>query len=316
MKGIAAFLFVVIAPVVFPAPAHADMYRWTDKAGITHFSTEPGDPSAVLMREKDLPPVSETGEASSSNPAPGKTYYPGGITAMVHLVFDGRPLSEITSVSAVIRLYSQRLKQWFTPDYSYDAGTGTVRLRGIAEGTYSGQATVDANPSNPDLYPGDYKGNFFIDALQSSPAVVTAFMERIMHLTSPEDNGVPLAEWSPGCSNKREFETPVVIAWESLGKGVSYGYSIVRTVCQPFAFKESVAADRTEETRLVIDLPPNKEGEFYTLRIEAQKNDKPVGSLMTHGNNGWGWDYRFRVLSRRGPTRVISPIGVQQERSN
>jgi hypothetical protein len=142
----------------------------------------------------------------------------------------------------------------------------------------------------------------------SSPAVVTVDMERIMHLTNPEDNSVPLADWGAVCSNKIEFETPVAIAWEPLGNDVTYSYSIVRTICQPFGFKNDVAGDRTTASRVVLDLPPNKEGEFYTLRLEAQKDNRPVGSLMTHGANGWGWDYRFRVLPKRGPTRTISPI--------
>jgi hypothetical protein len=308
MKCIAASFLAIIAVVAFPALAHADMYKWTDKAGVVHFSSQPGDPSAELLKEEDLAPMSKTGEASPSNLVPEKIFFPGAITVTGGLLFDGKPLPEFTTAPAVIRLYSQHLKQWFTPDYSYDAGAGTFQLRGIAEGIYTGQVTVDADRSNPDQYPGDYKGSIFLNAVPTSPAVVTVDMERIMHLTSPEDNSVPLADWGAVCSNRTEFERPVAIAWEPLGNGVSYGYSIVRTVCRPFGFKEAVAADRTTASRVVLDLPPNKEGEFYTLRLEARKNDRLVGSLMTHGKNGWGWDYRFRVLPKRGPTRVISPI--------
>jgi hypothetical protein len=285
------------------------MYKWTDKSGVVHYSFQPGDPSAEVLKDEDLAPVTEMGGVSSSDIVIEKTLIPGTITASGRLLFDGRPLAEFSTASAVISLYSQQLKQWFTPDYSYDPRTGTFQLRGLAEGKYMGQATVDADRSNPERYPGDYKGSFPFSVAASSPATVTADMERIIHLTSPEDNGVPLANWGAAvCENKIEFETPVTIAWEPVGKDVSYGYLIIRTVCQPFGFKDTVVADKTSATRVALDLPPNKEGEFYTLRLEARKNNRPVGSLMTHGANGWGWDYRFRVLPKRGPTRVISPI--------
>jgi hypothetical protein len=284
------------------------MYRWTDKAGSTHFSDQPGDPSAQRLAPEDMPPVTETEQVPAANPVPQKTFLPGAIMVKGQLFFDGRPFSDVTAAAALIRLYSRELKQWITPDYAYDAASGTFQLTGIAAGSYSGEVKVDADRSNPDQYPGDYKGRFNFNAVPPSRVVVTVDMERIMHLTSPEDNNVPLADWGAVCSNKIEFETPVAIAWEPLGSDVFYSYSIVRTVCQPFGFKEAVAGDRTTASRVVLDLPPNKEGEFYTLRFEAQKNNKTVGSLMTHGANGWGWDYRFRVLPRRGPTRVISPI--------
>lgn len=303
----ASIFLLVFAVVAFPATAHADMYQWTDKAGVMHFGDQPGDPSAKRLTQEDLPPVTETDQSPAADHVPQKTFLPGAIMVNGGLFFDGKPLSDLTSAAAVIRIYSQELKQWLTPDYAYDAGSGTFQLKGIAAGSYTGEVRVDADRSNPDQYPGDYKGKLSFNAM-ASRATTTVDMERIMHLTSPEDNGVPLTDWGAVCLNKIEFETPVAIAWEPLGNDVFYSYSIVRTVCQPFEFKDAVAGDRTTAARVVLDLPPNKDGEFYTLRLEARKNDRPVGSLMTHGTNGWGWDYRFRVLPKRGPTRVISPI--------
>ncbi len=308
MKSIAASFLLIIAAAAFTAPASADTYKWIDKEGIVHFSDQPGDPSAVRLKQEDLPHMTETGQTPVSNLMPQKTFLPGAITLNGRLLFDGKPLSDFTTAPVDLRLYSQELKQWITPDYTYDAGSGTFQIKDIAAGTYTGEVRVDADRSNPAQYPGDYKGKAAFNAVSASPDSVTVNMERIIHLISPEDNGAPLADWGAVCSNKIEFETPVAIAWEPLGNDVFYSYSIVRTVCQPFGFKEAVAGDRIAATRVVLDLPPNKDGEFYTLRLEANKNNRPVGSLMTHGTNGWGWDYRFRVLPKRGPTRVISPM--------
>ncbi len=308
MKRYASPFLIAFFISAFAVPSPAEMYTWTDKSGVVHFSSEPGDPSAVRLKDEDLAPMTETEGASRPNLVPEKTLLPGAVTVSGRLLFDGRPLSEFSSAPAVIRIFSQHLNQWLTPDYLYDTAAGTFELRGIAEGTYIGQVTVDADRSNPDQYPGDYKGKFNLNVVPASPAAVTADMERIIHLTSPEDNAAPLADWGEVCSNKIEFETPVAITWEPLARDVSYNYSIIRTVCQPFEFKNTVAGDTTKASNVILSLPPNRDGEFYTLRIEARKNDRPIGSLMTHGKNGWGWDYRFRVLPKRGPTRVISPI--------
>lgn len=307
MRYFAFFLFLALAAHAFPEAADADMYKWTDPSGVVHFSSEPRDPSAQRLKDTDLPPVTDIENASQRDLVPDKTSLPGPVTMMVRLLFDGNPLSESTAALAVFRMHSNELKQWFTPDYSYDRGAGVFRLRGMAEGTYIGQVTIDADRSNPDQYPGDYKGKFTVTVLQSAPATVNADMERIIHLTGPEDNARPLKDWGKVCSSNTEFETPVAVSWEALGKGVVYSYTIVRTVCQPFSFQNTVAGDKTTASKVVLDLPPNREGEFYTLRLEARKNDRIVGSLMTHGENGWGWDYRFRVVPKRGPTRVITP---------
>ena len=308
MKCIAASFLLAIAAFALSAPASAADYKWIDKNGVVHFSDRADDPSATRLKQEDLPPMTETNHAPAVNLVPEKTFLPGAMTVNGRLFFDGRPLSDITKAAATFRLYSQDIKQWITPDYAYDAGSAAFMLKGLAAGNYTCEVKVDADPSNPAQYPGDYKGRISFTAAPTLKEAVVVDMEQIMHLTSPEDNGVALADWGAVCLNKIEFETPIAIAWEPLGEGVTYSYSIIKTVCRPFGFEEAVAGDKTTASRVVLDLPPNKEGEFYTLRLEARKNNRPVGSLMTHGANGWGWDYRFRMVPKRGPTRVISPI--------
>lgn len=290
------------------APVFADMYRWTDRSGVVHYSSQAGDPSAELLKDEDLAPVTESGvpaPAAKGEKIPGA----GTNTLSGRLLFDGKPFSLVSTAQAAISVYRYDIKQWYTPDYTCDPGTGTFQIRGLVEGTYQGQALVDADASNPEQYPGDYKGSFRFTVDKSAATTATADMERMIHLTGPADNGAALEAWGAAvCENKVEFETPVVVSWEPIAKDVSYRYVITRTVCKPFAFKERVAMDETKAARVALGLKPNEEGEIYTLTIEAWKDGRRVGSLMTHGKNGWGWDYRFRVLPKRGPTRVISPV--------
>jgi len=304
MKCTAILLFLVLCSL--PASGVAsEMYKWTDKGGIVHFSDHQGDPSAKQVDPEAGTQVTESHELPT-NLVPHTTSLPGKISIKGLLLFDGKPLSAFTSADARIRIYDRTLRTWITPAFEYDGKTGAFQLTGIAEGSYSCDVQVNADPVNGQ-YPGDYKGSAHFSALLTSAPTLTVDMERLLHLTRPEDNNAPLENWGDVCMNKIEFVNPVRIAWEPLGKDISYTFTLVRTECSPFAWKETVAGDTITAADVVLDLLPNKTGEFYTLRIQAGKNNRPVGSLMTHGKNGWGWDYRFRVLPKRGPTMVISP---------
>ncbi|MDH4163787.1 MAG: CsgG/HfaB family protein [Nitrospirota bacterium] len=219
-----------------------------------------------------------------------------GIMIKGGLYFDGKPLSNYTKASATLRIYTQDLGKWVTPAYEYDPETATFTLHVIAEGSYSVNAEVDANGTNPERYPGDYKGSGHFSAWFTTAPVVKIDMEKIIHLIEPQDNGKPQAGWGAWCFNKVQLGTPVRFSWEPVEKDVYYTYTVNRTVCSPFAQKEMVAGDTTTATSVTLDLPPNNDGEIYLLKIEARKNGRSVGSIMVHGGNGYGWDYRFRAV--------------------
>ncbi|OGW36207.1 MAG: hypothetical protein A2010_13870 [Nitrospirae bacterium GWD2_57_9] len=298
---------ILIAVTIAAAPAGADMYKWTDRSGVVHFSDQAGDRSAEKVDQERLTVVTETADPSS-DAVPERSSLPGEITVRGRLLFDGKPLAESTAAPAVFRLYSQTLRQWITPEAEYEATTGAFLLKRVPEGTYSCDIKVNADARKPQ-YPGDYRGTVSFNASSAKRAEISVDMERLLHLTRPEDNAVQQPEWGAVCMNRIEYPTPVRLSWDSLGRDVSYTYMIVRTECSPFAFKETVAGDTITSPGAVLDLPPSREGEFYTLRIQARKGNRPVGSLMTHGKNGWGWDYRFRVVPKRRPIVIISPAG-------
>jgi TolB-like protein len=245
----------------------------------------------------DTYPASSTSQKKQVTSGPTHTANtPGDIIIQGRLYFDGKPLSDYSKAAAKLRIYSQNLGQWITPAYDYDSNTASFTLHVTAEGSYSCNAEVDANPANPELYPGDYKGAGHFSAWVKSAPFLKIDMERLIHLVKPQDNGKPMVGWGAACFNKVLFNSPVRIVWEPAEKDVYYTYTINRTECNPFAIKEMVAGDTTTATNITIDLPQNKEGEIYMLQIVARKNGRTVGSLMTHGGNGWGWDYRFRAV--------------------
>jgi len=166
----------------------------------------------------------------------------------------------------------------------------------LTEDNYACNAEVDANTANPGLYPGDYKGTGHFSAHKTSTTSLNIDMERLIHLTRPEDNGKPMAGWGAAYFDEIRVNTPVRFSWVPIEKDVHYTYTVKRTECDPFVIKEIVTGDTTDATNIALDLPVNREGEIYVLQIVARKNGRNVGSLMTHGGNGWGWDYRFRVV--------------------
>jgi hypothetical protein len=313
MRYLSVSFLLLLVIVTVPPHAYADMYKWTDKYGTVHYSSQPDDPSAELVKENELPTISETA-LPASDLVPDKTVYPGEFMATIFLHLDGKPLSDFTSATPELQLYNRELRHWFTPEYSYDVLTGTLHVKNIAKGKYWSQLSVYTRQKTYGEYPGDYKGRVGFTVASDSQTVVTADLERIIHLTSPQDNSKPLNERMP-CVNPPEFESPVIISWEPLGKDVTYHYSIKRTICSPYAVKEIMVTDKISASRVVLDMPLNKKGEFYTLYLEARKKDKIVGSLVVHEQNGFGWDYRFRVVPKPGPTRIISPIDKQQTQS-
>jgi curli biogenesis system outer membrane secretion channel CsgG len=260
--------------------------------------------SAVLPKNDQInqlagTPGGETTDATSlapAMPASRITSTAGAIVVKGRLLFDGRPLSDFTHAAASISIYSPTLGQWVTPAYDYDARTANFTIQVLTEDNYSCNAEVDANSANPRLYPGDYKGSNHFSAHKTTITSMNIDMERLIHLIKPENNGKPMVGWGAACFDKIRVITPVSFAWEPIEKDVYYTYTVKRTECDPFAIKELVAGDTTTDTNISLDLPVNREGEIYLLQITARKNGRNTGSLMTHGGNGWGWDYRFRVV--------------------
>ncbi|OGW33722.1 MAG: hypothetical protein A2X58_06480 [Nitrospirae bacterium GWC2_56_14] len=254
--------------------------------------TEPGPGAVKTLKAATASKPAVSNHAGNSR----KANSAGGIIVKGRLLFDGKPLSDYTNAAPRISIYSPGLAQWITPAFEYDPETALISLRVISEGGYSCEVRVNADHSNPDLYPGDYKGYAHFSAFAASPPAFDIDMERIIHLSTPEDNGVPMAGWGAACFNKIIHEAPIHLNWEGIDNDVYYTYTINRTECDPFAEKELVTGDTITATSVNLDLAPNKEKEIYLLRIVARKDGRNVGSLMTHGGNGWGWDYRFRVV--------------------
>lgn len=216
-----------------------------------------------------------------------------GLRAQGQVLFDGRSLAELTAARPRFWFRDETRGKVAEPRYDYRAGV--LHLHGLGEGRMGVQATLNLNPANPVNYPGDlYDWSTFQPAAEE-PVPFQIEMQRILHLTAPQDNGAIMPGWGKKCDEIPAFGSPVAFAWEPM-EGAEYELRIDRLDCNRNYNSAGTAFQRTlAESRLSLQLPPSGQGEVYALHLYARRNGRRVGQLITHGANGMGWDYRFRV---------------------
>jgi tetratricopeptide (TPR) repeat protein len=221
------------------------------------------------------------------------------------MYYNGTPLSEFTRSIPSFSLYKGKAHKKYKKDINYDPRTGRLIVRGLSPGGYYLWAKVDADGGNPIDFPGDFQGNVFFDVeykgIETVPTPsfldgeVKFNIDKIIHMTFPEDNAFYLAARRPDCGEETPLENPVHIEWEPLADDVEYKYVLTRYSCKPFMSAGIVKTGTLSGTSISLELPPIGENEIYLFELKAFKGDIQVGHLMTRTKNSTTWDYRFRV---------------------
>ncbi|MHB1141545.1 MAG: DUF4124 domain-containing protein [Sulfuricaulis sp.] len=278
--------------IIYASSTNADdIYRCNDEMGRIVFSDKPCSESAEKIQIKNTQPAS-------------------GVR--LKLLHNEEPINTITKVDPLFSLEMQKDGNYvsyfrrspsynrFPKRYNPTDGTYSILANMTGEGTYVVHAAVDANPGNPINYPGDYQGGVAILIPREKNAVFNVHLEKVIHLLQPQDNDSPLLKSVHSCENIFSTKGSVNILWESLGPNVRYVYDIKRIICKPYCcgHETSVLNNSTTDTFLIPDLPVNNKDEIYSLTINAWDTitNKPVGSLISHGQRGYTSDYRFRIV--------------------
>lgn len=211
----------------------------------------------------------------------------GGIT------FDGTSIDKLTTVQPRFWCRDEEKNKEVSAQVQYR--NGYFLIKEIPPGNYGLSIDIDANPDNPPMFPGDFRAWTRFNVTEGKRTELDVDVSKVLHLLSPQDNGSLLPHWSAECEEKPSFPGPVVLTWEPMGDDVRYDYAISRMGCAPYRTLDTAGGATTTNTTMTLRLPPSAPNEFYQLTLAARKNGKTVGTLMTHGSNGYGWDYRFRV---------------------
>lgn len=210
-----------------------------------------------------------------------------------HLYFDGQPIGNFSDVQPHFWFRNEDTGKAVSAEAEYK--NGMFSFIGLPPGTYGVQTTVDTSMNNPSMYPGDYYAWTQFTVREKNNPQLKIDLKRVIHLISPENNNVSMPNWSIEPSKMTALpDGKVKISWDSLGKNVFYDYKISEME-SPYKFLTTAASGTTTETSVIVDLPSNSENGYYLLTLDARKDGRQVGLLMTHGAGGMGWDYRFRV---------------------
>ncbi|KPL25471.1 MAG: hypothetical protein AMJ75_01115 [Phycisphaerae bacterium SM1_79] len=216
-----------------------------------------------------------------------------------NLLFEGQPIEAFTSIEPVFSFNNLDTEQRAIKART-EYNKGRFKIYELPQGNYNIFVSINANTDNPGRYPG-YPGDFFKQLVRVSIPLEGSVnldidLEKVIHLTLPQDNGDIMDLWGELGEDMITFESPTEFAWDSLGDNVQYHYIINRMQSKPFTYLERyVQETTTSKTSVSIELPLNRENEFYLFHLYATKGQYRIGELKTHGKRGYANDLRFRI---------------------
>jgi hypothetical protein len=208
------------------------------------------------------------------------------------LLHGGQPVSTLTSNPA--RFWFRNESTGTEQEAQVEYRNGDFEVSGLSPGRYGVDVRIRTDPKSR---AGDLVAWKTFSVLEDNGGQeLLVDLHRIIHLTSPQDNSQGMLRRHAQCEGTLSIDGPVRFAWESVGEGPEYGYTIERYRCEPLQRIEAVSEGTTRDTELLADLASSLENEFYLMRLTARSGDLVLGRLETYGiNGGRGWDYRFRV---------------------
>jgi hypothetical protein len=270
-----------------PAPAPAPASAPAPAPAVAPVAA-PAPPSA--------PPAPAPAAPAPAAAAPDATAAPDAAEVVLkgRLLFDGQPVAGTALPEPLFWFRDDVKKVQVAPRVAYEAGAFTVR--GLAPGKYGLSVRVDAQKSNPNIFPGDLNAwaEFTVEA--GRVATVEMPLRRIMRLQQPVDNAVVLPGWDVPCGAGYPSAGKILFAWEPVDPAATYEVRVDRLLCgRGYATAGAAFSKSTTDPWVNVELPPSREGECYSFRLSAKKGGQPIGILATHGKTGLGWDYRFVV---------------------
>lgn len=283
--------------------SNAEIYKWLDENGKIHYGDKaPNDDILPLkikhstMIDNISPKIPVKPESLANNIIPDNGEYQSTKHSISgKLLFNGKPITVNKAADVNIWMRDEGTGKSANIQVIYSIQDSSIYVENVTPGKYGMSINADINKSNKISYPGDYRAwaNFTIRDGYSIKRNIN--MDKIIHLTEPQNNNKIINGWENPCDKKMAFDAPITIRWKPLGENVNYKYVVSNNPCKPFRFGDIIKHGSTTESFVTLELPKTNQNHQYMLDIKAYRNKRLIGSLITHGNNGYGWDYRFLI---------------------
>lgn len=219
--------------------------------------------------------------------------------------YNGQPITDYTD-KPVSFWAREDIPPYRVPTISsvYDTNTGeySIIFSNIPSSTYGVQVQIDAaSPFDGNFFPGDYYGWNTPIVLDGTPVVNKDLTcNKLIHLTSPADNLSIVGS----IGVYPTYHNTILFKWDAIAGASVYEISIDRWQSSPpYNFRGNAYYNNAfTNTQLTITLADSLEDEHYQFSLLAYNSlGQRIGQLMVVYDNGYGWDYRFRIA----PTGLI-----------
>ena len=282
------------APEPPPVSASPASTAETTGGGVAAPAPEAPAPIADASPAAEPPPPTALPAPTPSPPAaPAADGDPNAVVSG-RLLLDGKPVADLALPAPLFWFRDEVSKREVKPRVDYAGGAFSVR--DLSPGRYGMSVRVNLEPANPNLFPGDLSAWAPFTLEEGRPVTLEVPLRRVIRLLQPADTNVILKGWEVPCGGGQPLPARILFAWEPLGTGATYEVRIDRLACdRGYASVGAVFERATSDAWVNVELPPSVEGECYSFRLTASREDRPLGILTAHGKTGFGWDYRFRV---------------------
>jgi hypothetical protein len=231
------------------------------------------------------------------------SYAQSTITGTV--LYNGAPITNFTNEPATFWARNEATGQGVPIFPQYNSATGGYSIPNMQPGTYGIQVYIDdALPSGGGYFPGDYWGwNSPITVPQGGGDVNKDLAcNKLIHLTSPVDNSSIIGT----IGVYPTYYNTILFKWDAIAEASGYQISIDKYQSSPpYNYRGNAYTGGVGDTQVTITLADSLEDEHYQFSLYAyDTGGLLVGQLMVVYDNGFGWDYRFRIA----PTGLIDRI--------
>lgn len=220
------------------------------------------------------------------------------------LSYNGIPMSEITDVEPSFWCNDADTgESIYARLADYDSSTGSFTVTGVPR-SYVSLCFAYHICGQRWTLPGNYVGELqvYINKVSESEAAnLTVEVERIIHMTSPQDNNS--MDFVAGRARDVSFQhdSEFYLEWEPIDEAFDYDVEIdiFHDPTEPDTYRYIENAQRVavRDNFYLVQLPVSEPNEHYQAKISAfnQKGGR-IGRYLVTYKNGWGADYRFKVV--------------------